>query len=264
MRLAEKDGLAYLLEAWKRFPQRLEPVHEACRWLGSARPLSKPLTPSAATGAKPPSIPPAFSFFQTCTIISCSSSTASPPTGSVKKPSATRVPEPSRQAVAQDHRRSRQAEHGVRPEKNGAATATSDAGDRAVVVAPPSGSSRNDPPSDSPPMRITSSRMSPVRYAGPRRRGDRRLLGPPAVQAATAEDATLAAVPFVRPCLRRRLFHARGSEHPVLARQSEPGSRHEHRERALHVRGHGRKGLRRNDGIGVAAGSTSASATGPS
>jgi hypothetical protein len=33
LRLADGDGLTYLLEAWQRNPQRWEAVHEACRWL---------------------------------------------------------------------------------------------------------------------------------------------------------------------------------------------------------------------------------------
>jgi len=33
LRLAEGDGLALLMEAWQRQPQRWEPVYEAARWL---------------------------------------------------------------------------------------------------------------------------------------------------------------------------------------------------------------------------------------
>jgi glycosyltransferase involved in cell wall biosynthesis len=57
LRLADGDGLNYLLEAWQRCPHRWEPVHEAARWLNqrglyqasyalSRQALARPAEPS--------------------------------------------------------------------------------------------------------------------------------------------------------------------------------------------------------------------------
>ncbi len=54
LRLAEGDGLTYLLEAWQRCPHRWEPVHEACRWLNERRLFEASYALSKRALASPP------------------------------------------------------------------------------------------------------------------------------------------------------------------------------------------------------------------